>query len=155
MIDHLNLIPFGEEMKTVQTVNRPKERVMVAKVRLELESIDGSVKRREELMTSQDLFLGSKVTDWTTQKRKWQHLQRVWFRKLANREEHDLLIGADLVFYHRCLREVKAQMNAPIARLTPCGWTCFELVQRRRYEQRGASFNHCTIQELSELVKQQ
>ena len=65
------------------------------------------------------------MTDWSSIKKDWPHLSTVPFHGLPPDPAVHLLIGNDLNFLHRSLKEVHPPKGVPgpSARLTPMGWT--------------------------------
>ena len=64
-------------------------------------------------------------------KEEWVHLKQISFPSLAPRIHHDVLIGADMIQYHRCFKEVRGPLGVPIAKLTTLGWTCLSPTKRK------------------------
>ena len=65
------------------------------------------------------------MTDWATIKKDWPHLSTVPFHNMPTDPAIHLLLGNDLNFLHRSLKEVHPPKGVPgpSARLTPMGWT--------------------------------
>ena len=65
------------------------------------------------------------MTDWAVIKQHWEHLNDVPFPELPADPTVHLLIGNDFGYAHRSIREIwsKDDRVAPVARLTPFGWT--------------------------------
>ena len=65
------------------------------------------------------------MTDWAKIKKDWPHMSTVPFHNLPSDPAVHLLIGNDLNFLHRSLKEIHPPKGVPgpSARLTPMGWT--------------------------------
>ena len=111
-------------------MNRSNEPISEAKVKLNIESVNGRWKRNETIMVTSEMLLNSRPVLWKNEKLKWSHLKDIDFPLLANRPHHEMLIGADLAHYHRSHRDVRGPVGSPIARLGPLGWSAFVPVRQ-------------------------
>lgn len=62
--------------------------------------------------------------NWREMKDQWAHLKDIGFPSLSKKGKVDLLIGLDYAELHRSMGEMVGEQGAPVARLTPLGWTC-------------------------------
>ena len=94
------------------------------RVELHLTSTDGSHTFTITAYAIQDLAKHIHVVDWSQEKHKYSHLEKVPFESLPSERSVNLLIGYD----HAGLLESSEMRTGtpgqPIARLTPLGWTC-------------------------------
>ena len=67
---------------------------------------------------------GMKVTDWATEKSRWNHLSQVDFMDPQSPNVVDLLIGSDYPELHHVLERRSGPSQSPVAELTPLGWVC-------------------------------
>ena len=154
LVKELGLKEYATELKQIHTMNRTEEDIRVSKVKIDMESLNGNVRRRETLMTIKDMLMSSYPTDWSVAQHEWEHLRSVKFPRLAKRDTHELLIGTDLIFYHRCLKEIRGPLNGPIARLTPLGWSCFGRISKD-FISKNINTNHCKLEDLNVMVQKQ
>ena len=72
------------------------------------------------------------MTDWNVHKSQWIHLAHLNFPDLKGVDTKvQMIIGNDQSYLHRALKEVYGpEANAPIARLTPLGWTATGRIQK-------------------------
>ena len=108
------------------TVNVFNQQVSTDSYRVELylASIDGSHTATIAAYVVQDLAKQLLVVDWSKEKHRFSHLEKVPFESLPSEQSVNLLIGYD----HAALLESSEKRSGtpgqPIARLTPLGWTC-------------------------------
>ena len=108
------------------TVNVFNQQVSTDSYRVELylASIDGSHTATIAAYVVQDLAKQLLVVDWSKEKHRFSHLEKVPFESLPSEQAVNLLIGYD----HAALLESSEKRSGtpgqPIARLTPLGWTC-------------------------------
>ena len=94
-----------------------------------------------------------KPFDWTPMKRQWEHLQDISFPKAIGRAHVDLLIGSNAPVLHTSLQERVGQIDEPVARLTPLGWTCIGPVKHSESSREMCSYFVSTSQQLDDLVR--
>ena len=147
LIKTLGIEPYDHETRVMHTLNSCDQALEVSRVKVELCSVNGDFKRTECLTAVPDILQNSKPVVWQQLKNEWSHLKRITFPRLANRPHHELLIGTDLIYYHRCLKEVLGSKNAPIARLTPLGWSCVGPTGTRQgeYQTYQCNVNCCQV----------
>ena len=124
IVKTLGLKEFDHETRTLHMMNVTDQALRVSKVKFELASVDGRWVRTECMLSVPNILLKSKPVSWQKYKEEWSHLRSISFPDLAPRDHHEMLIGSDLIFYHRSRKEVCGLRDAPIARLTPLGWSC-------------------------------
>ena len=90
-----------------------------------LEHLNGRIRYNVRLSSLPDPVGGLTMTDWATLSQEWEHLKQVPFHPVPADPTVQILLGNDLNFLHRSLNDIHARhnRNAPIARLTPFGWT--------------------------------
>ena len=100
------------------------------------------------------MFLKSSPIDCTVMKNNWDHLKALRFPELAMREHHEVLIGSDLIYYHRSLQEIHGANRSPIARRTPLGLTAFGPVMPRSIiATNELGIHYLVTEDLDSLVK--
>ena len=98
--------------------------VETRQVTLSIGNITGNFKKKFSAMTMKSVVGQLKVVDWTKEKVAWSHLETVEFPTVGRKGTVDVLIGNDHPELHCSIREIVGEVNQPIARLTPLGWTC-------------------------------
>ena len=152
--EELKLKDFGQEVRILNTVNNSDQSISVSRVKLTIESVDGKIKREETVMTLADMLVKSIPVNWQKIKKVWTHLRHISFPKLAERSLHEMLIGADLIYYHRCSKEIQGSSLSPIARLTPLGWSAVGPTSFRNYCN-AVDIHMCEFEDLNDIVKKQ
>ena len=144
VIDILKIPTFDKEEIRMNTMNKCNELITVSKANLNIESVNGKWKRNETFLVYPKILIDSRPVQWNEVKLDWPHLKDVRFPELAKREHHEMLIGADLIHYHRCYKEIRGSFGSPIARLGPLGWTAFGPVRTK--ESSDDVCNHVEVQ---------
>ena len=154
--DELQLSTSNHEIRYLNTITSNDQSISVSRVCLTIESVDGKVQRKENVLALAEILLKSEPLDWQKLKLNWTHLAKVPFPKLSDRNRHEMLIGADLAYYHRCYKEIKGRGTAPIAKLTPLGWTALGPAALKGSSCTEAMDVHlCEFEDLNALVQAQ
>ena len=124
VVKALGLTEFNHETRIMNTVTKINEPIKVSKVRFELASVDGQYVKTEEMYSVSSILIKSEPIAWQEDKDNWPHLRSIKFPQLASRPHAEMLIGADLPFYHRCYDEISGDVNGPVAKKLIFGWTC-------------------------------
>ena len=93
-------------------------------VKVELESLDGSVKTAINAFTTERVTRNMTTINWGAYAAKWTHLKDIQFPDPGPRPFVDILIGVDYAELHYSFKDVGGRSGEPVARLTPLGWTC-------------------------------
>ena len=109
---------------TVNVLNGHTETFETTPVDVEIESLDGTVKKTVSAFTTERVTGTLKAIDWGRCARNWPHLSGIQFPEPAPHPLVDILIGIDQIDLHYSLKDVKGRPGDPIARVTPLGWTC-------------------------------
>ena len=109
---------------TVSVVNGRTESFRSKEVTFTVSSTDGRYQRQVTAFTANKVVGNLKGANWNHEKQEWPHLRSIPFLVTDPRQKIDVLLGADCIDVHQCLKEIKGQVGEPIARLTPLGWTC-------------------------------
>ncbi|CAB4034781.1 Hypothetical predicted protein, partial [Paramuricea clavata] len=113
----------------VNVLNGQIETFLTMPVEFKLESLDGKVNTTMEAYTTEKVTGDMKVVNWNQYATKWSHLKDIEFPVIASKPFVDILIGLDYADLHYSVKDVRGQVNEPIARLTPLGWTCIGVPQ--------------------------
>ena len=60
----MGLKEYATELKQIHTMNRIEEDIRVSKVEIDIESLNGNVRRRETLMTIKDMLITQQTGPW-------------------------------------------------------------------------------------------
>jgi hypothetical protein len=113
----------------VNVLNGQIETFLTMPVEFKLESLDGKVNTTMKAYTTEKVTGDMKVVNWNQYATKWSHLKDIEFPVIASKPFVDILIGLDYADLHYSVKDVRGQVNEPIARLTPLGWTCIGIPQ--------------------------
>ena len=100
-------------------------------VNLKLVSFNGKFTHNISAQTTTKVTGSMKAAEWPRSSQNWSHLAGIDFPEPSGRKTIDILIGADHIGLHTSLKEICGEPGAPIARLTPLGWTCVGRVEPR------------------------
>lgn len=111
-------------------------RIRVSKVEFQLQSLDGTVTQTLIGDTIENLTNDTGIVDWSVEKKNFKHLAKVDFPKLPDPQRVYVIIGTDHVGLFAPIRTVHDpnQPDAPMAALTPLGWTCMGRSSRESKE---------------------
>ena len=109
---------------TVNVLNGQTKTFETMPVKVELESLDGSVKTAINAFTAERVTGNMKAINWGAYAAKWTHLKDIKFPVPGPRPFADILIGVDYAELHYLFKDVGGRSGEPVARLTPLGWTC-------------------------------
>lgn len=105
------------------------------------------------MLTAVNILGDSLPTDWSIVKRNWPHLKGVPFPQMSTYKPHfNMLIGTDLPYFHKCLKEISGKINEPVAKLTPLGWTAIGPTSYKVINSQ-LRLNFCSCKNLENLVK--
>ena len=108
---------------SISVLNDQVETFTTTPVTLGLRSVDGTMSTEVELLTTRSVTGKMRVTDWSQNSSKWEHLKGIRFPTFE-KQTVDLLIGLDHSDLHFSLHDIRGKPGEPVARLTPLGWTC-------------------------------
>jgi hypothetical protein len=145
LVDFLGIKKGPTMRKEVQTLNGKRQVINTCKVDVSIQSISKEFNQTVSLLTSSNVTGETSAFDWNTVKKNWPHLQEIDFPLLAPSTKHDLLIGTDLAYLLSSVKEVTDGMDAPVARLTPLGWTAMGSINAERSVQGDLNTFHVGI----------
>lgn len=91
---------------------------------LSVESRDGAYSRKIRAKTLPEFCQKLQIVNWNYHKKSWNHLRSIKFHKVPGSPRIDILLGSDYPEFDSSLEEMRGELDEPIARLTPLGWTC-------------------------------
>ncbi len=113
-------------------------------VEVEIESLDGKLRKKISAYTMENVTGNLQVKDWNKIKRQFSHLKDIPFQKVdKSKRKIDMLIGADNCDLIYSIKEVVGLPGEPIARLTPLGWTCIGPTDNKK---KSTHFSFFTMQ---------
>ena len=127
---------------TVNVLNGKTETLETMPVKVELESLDGSVKTAINAFTAEWVTGNMKAINWGAYAAKWAHLKDIQFRHPGPRPFVDILIGVDYSELHYSFKDVGGRSGEPVARLMPLGWTCVGSPSSLKGSNLQTSFTH-------------
>ena len=107
---------------TVNVLNGQAETFdTVPVVEVELESLDGNVRRTVSVFATEKVTGNLEAIDWEKYASKWPHLKDIKFRKPGPHHLVYILIGIDQVDLPYSFKDIKGKPGEPVARLTSLG----------------------------------
>ena len=106
---------------TVNVLNGQTETFETMPVKVELQSLDGSVKTAINAFTTERETGNMKAINWGAYVAKWTHLKDIQFPDPGPRSLVDILIGVDYAEFHYSFKDVGGRSGEPVARLKPLG----------------------------------
>ena len=94
-------------------------------VNVMIEHVNQQIKLKAHLKSLPNPVGNLVMTDWNQLKKHWPHMASIPFNQLPESPKVHLLLGNDLNYVHRAVKEVHPPRGrpGPSARLTPMGWT--------------------------------
>ena len=109
---------------TVNVLNGPVKTFVTVPVDFELKSLDRQVIHNVSTYTTEKVTRDMEVVVWNQYASKWKDLREITFPNIDRTTTVDLLIGVDHADLLYSKQEIQGDVDEPIARLTPLGWTC-------------------------------
>ena len=111
-------------------------------VKVELESLDGSVKTAIKAFTAEQVTGNMKAINQRAYAAKWTHLKDIQFPDPGPHPFVDKIIGVDYAELHYSFQDIGGRSGEPVARLTPLGWTCARSPSGLKGSDLQMSFTH-------------
>ena len=140
VINELGLTGEKEPI-TVKVANDQTIRFMSDTLEIGLESTDGRVDTKITAKTSTKICGGLRAINWIKIQDRWNKLRRIPFSSLTERNQIDVLLGADHYELMYSMKEVAGSPNEPCA----LGWTAIGKIQNPDATERHFTGFHHTF----------
>ena len=112
-------------------LNNNNESVHNSDVSFHISTLDKKNRLKINAITAKKVVGDMTATKRNTETQNFSHLKGVSFPEPAAKDKVDILIGIDNIHLHSSIKELTGNVDEPIARLTPLGWTCIGKIKER------------------------
>lgn len=141
MVDELGLCePSQMHHVEVNVINGKSETFDGMTVNFKLQNVSRDLNLHMGAQTTRNVTGKLQSIDWNKCAKQWPHLKDIKLPK-SKTSKVDLLIGLDNVKLHKSLGEIQCEKGAPVARLTPFGWTCVGAIAVENIKEKTRMFS--------------